>query len=394
MSATPPHESAAPAAPDTPGMAAAVSARPMMRSAAMRYGVAVGLVAIAVAITWGLRLWIAPASAPAFYAAVAVSAWFGGLGPSLVTTALSAIVLNLAFFDVLEGPPLLHPDDLPRLALFLLTALLVSALSASQRRAAVALWASEQRYRAMVETWHEGIWMLDGAGRTRYANDRMARLLGVDLATLNRASIFDFLNPREAEPARQRLDDALAGKTALFDCVFHRPDGGEVIVEAGLGPFRDDAGRITGASGMFVDITERRHAEAALERANERFELAAEAVQELIYEYDVATGLVYRNLGLLHITGYRPEDAPPTVEWWLSRVHPDDRAFAGIPLGTPPGANDHFSREFRVRHRDGRYRMVWDVGRIVRDATGAPVRIVGATMDITEREAAERTLQV
>lgn len=63
--------------------------------------------------------------------------------------------------------------------------------------------------------------------------------------------------------------------------------------------------------------------------ANERFALAADAVQALIYEWDLASGEVERSAGLLGLLGYRPHEVPTTKAWWQEQIHPDDRERIG-----------------------------------------------------------------
>ena len=103
-------------------------------------------------------------------------------------------------------------------------------------------------------------------------------------------SVADFVFPEDIPEMQGAVGRNLAGQADEFDFRFRRADGSEVLVLAGTSPVRDGAGRVVGALGLFTDVTARRRAEAALAQANERFRLAAGAVQALIYEWDVATG--------------------------------------------------------------------------------------------------------
>jgi PAS domain S-box-containing protein len=134
---------------------------------------------------------------------------------------------------------------------------------------------------------------------------------------------------------------------------------------------------------------------AELRQANDRFELAAAAVKGMIYDWDVERNYVERTQGLIEITGYSPEEAEPTAEWWNEQVHPDDRLQLQ-KLATTLSDSDHVSRftiEYRVCHRDGHYRSVWDRGLIDRNAQGQAIRIVGFSLDITERKQVEASVQ-
>src|SRR5205807_217818 len=78
--------------------------------------------------------------------------------------------------------------------------------------------------------------------------------------------------------------------------------------------------------------------------------------------------------------------------WWLAHLHPEDQArvLAEVPaLFT----QDRLTLEYRFRHADGTYRWVRDEARLVRDASGAPVEVFGAWVDVTEHQRAQEALR-
>ncbi|HEY2253928.1 MAG TPA: response regulator [Planctomycetaceae bacterium] len=85
-----------------------------------------------------------------------------------------------------------------------------------------------------------------------------------------------------------------------------------------------------------------------------------------------------------HLTGYADTEflAP---EWWLEHVHPEDldRALDVMAALTTQGRS---SVEYRFRCRDGSYRWLFDQKRLIRNAMGVPVEIVGSWLDITDRK--------
>jgi PAS domain S-box-containing protein len=228
-----------------------------------RYGAAVALVAVATALAIVLRPWLAATPHAPFYAAIALAAWYGGLGPSLLAIALSLIAIS-----IWVSPPIgmlsLDPESLSRLGAFLVVSGLIAAVSAGRDRADAALRASERRFRTILETANEGVWLIDRQGRTQYANDRMAALLGAAQEDVAAARVTDFVFAEDAAAARERIGANLAGRAEEFDFRFRRADGAEVLVRAGTSPVRDRAGRVVGALGLFTDVTARRRADNAL----------------------------------------------------------------------------------------------------------------------------------
>ncbi len=133
--------------------------------------------------------------------------------------------------------------------------------------------------------------------------------------------------------------------------------------------------------------------ELELRQANERFQLAASAVDCIIFDWSIETQTVDRTQGLLDVLGYRPEEAEPTLNWWTERIHPDDRQRVYKEVSDAVANRSDFATEYRVRHKNNQYLYVWDKGLIVRNGMGKAVRVVGSTLNITDRKQAEIALR-
>jgi signal transduction histidine kinase len=115
-----------------------IAMMPERPSPFLRYGVA--LLSVASALTLTRLLWplLDPPVFSLFFAAVMISAWYGGLGPGLLATALAVLVIDLTLFSSLATPAS-HLHSLLRLTIFVLVALLISSLTAARKRAEAAL---------------------------------------------------------------------------------------------------------------------------------------------------------------------------------------------------------------------------------------------------------------
>jgi PAS domain S-box-containing protein len=153
---------------------------------------------------------------------------------------------------------------------------------------------------------------------------------------------------------------------------------------------------ITGAVVFFRDITERWQTEEAMQRANERFQIAERAANGFVYEWNSHDGIIFRSAGFERILGFRPEEIPPTWAAWAQLVYPGDwqvvtDAEEQAYLDALPG--ETLENEYRVRHRDGHYLTVTEHSVIERDQAGHVVRLIGQIQDITERKRAEEELR-
>jgi PAS domain S-box-containing protein len=148
-----------------------------------------------------------------------------------------------------------------------------------------------------------------------------------------------------------------------------------------------------GLRWLMRDITEHKRIELELRQANERLHLAANALDGIIYDWNVENGTVERTQGLVEALGYCPEEAKPTLEWWTQFIHPDDRQHVRQEISNALANSSDFATEYRIRDKNHQYLHVWDRGQMIRNARGRAVRVVGSTLNISERKQAEEQAQ-
>ncbi len=133
------------------------------------------------------------------------------------------------------------------------------------KRAAEALRASEERYRRMVETAYEGIWVIDARNMTTFVNPRMAEMLGRTVDEMMGRSVFDFLDADSRASFDTSQPGRLQGFSQQHEVRYTRKDGGDCWTLLSVSPNFDEAGRYAGSLAMVTDITERRRIQKALE---------------------------------------------------------------------------------------------------------------------------------
>lgn len=176
----------------------------------------------------------------------------------------------------------------------------------------------------------------------------------------------------------------------LIEITGLRKDGTEFPIE--LSVITIDQKRSTFFCAFIKDISERKKAEKEIKRWNERFNLASQATNDVLWDWDLITGKVFRAAeGLRKVYGYNNNALIEDIDNWVERIHPDDKKKVEdtIKQILEPHDKNTFSAEYRFLQQNGEYSYVLDRGYIVRDKTGKAVRMIGAAQDITERKKAE-----
>jgi PAS domain S-box-containing protein len=143
--------------------------------------------------------------------------------------------------------------------------------------------------------------------------------------------------------------------------------------------------------GSNTDMTERKRAEDVLRASEERFRIAAETANDVVYEWDLKQSVQW--VGKIdEMLGYEPGEFARTLDGWAASVHPEDveRTMAQVQAHLAEGAP--YAAEYRVRRKDGVYRWWSARGAVARTPDGKPVRWIGSITDITERKQAESLL--
>jgi PAS domain S-box-containing protein len=130
-------------------------------------------------------------------------------------------------------------------------------------------------------------------------------------------------------------------------------------------------------------------------RLKVQMQLALDATDQAVWEYDNVNAINYWSPELYTLLGYSPEDAPRSFDHWLAAVHEEDRAqFLAAVDDMMTDRRSLYETEYRFRDGQGNWRWLYVRGRIVeRDAEGRALRTLGTTMDISERKSQQRQLE-
>jgi len=252
---------------------------------------------------------------------------------------------------------------------------------------------SEERYRTIVETAQEGVWILDPDARTVFVNQSMADMLGYAVDDVLGQQVFTFISVEEWPLAEASLARGRAGQAERLDFRFKRKDGSDLWGIVSCSPTFDPAGNYTGALAMVADITERRRNVQRLQ-VGERQLQEAEAIAHLgHWVWEIEEDRLIWSDEHYRILGLEPQSIHVSLEDGIAFVHPDDRAAIRAEFERSLRERRSYEMELRIVRPDGTVAIVESRGTPQIDESGKVARMMGTAQDITERRQSEEAFR-
>lgn len=216
------------------------------------------------------------------------------------------------------------------------------------------------------------------------------------------------LHPQDAPLVFDKMWALIERGGGTVEYRFHHRDGHYIWVQDSFKVMYGDAHQPLELVGAWADISERKMAQEMLQRAYEELEERVErrteelrtGQQRLKYVLAVSPAITYATKAsddfactfvsesAHQIMGYSAEEALAEPNFWINHLHPLDvpRVMAEFGRLISQGRGN---LEYRFRHSEGHYRWFQDAFRVLYDADGQPVELVGSWADITHRKLAE-----
>ncbi|MBF0135049.1 MAG: PAS domain S-box protein [Magnetococcus sp. DMHC-1] len=246
-----------------------------------------------------------------------------------------------------------------------------------------------------VEQSSSVVMITDIRGHLEYVNPKFCQVTGYSSDEVMGRNP-RFLASREKSPADYAAlwQTILNGETWRGEFRNRKKDGTFFWESASISPILDGDGQITHFLAIKEDVTEQRKVERSLLENEARLNSTLEAIDEGVWDWNVQTGIVHFSPRWARMFGYEPDEIHPNLATWHNLIHPED-----LPQFTK-AVNDHFQgyvgsfvSEHRMRHREGHWLWILDRGKVIeRDGRGAPLRMVGADLDMTPRKVMEERL--
>jgi PAS domain S-box-containing protein len=241
------------------------------------------------------------------------------------------------------------------------------------------------RLLALTEHARDIITVAAADGKLQYVSGGAKDSLGYSTEERRSSNLFEDVHPDDYEVLRGKYRQLVDGKIKAYsgEVRVRHKDGTYRWLESSFSSALDNP-LIAGVVINSRDITERKLVESRLAQREELFRLAADAVDGVIYEWDVTRGFVHRSRGVLEVLGLESEDLEPTISAWYARIHPQDFEVAkkAVNLGLLTGRG--WTTTYRIRDSWGRYRSILERGLIQRNVGGDPVRAICCCVDVSE----------
>ncbi len=263
---------------------------------------------------------------------------------------------------------------------------------AERKNAENKLKESEEKYRTLFEQNMAGVYQSNLKGRILNCNHAFARMLKYDssqeLIQLNAEELY--FSPKD----RNDFTENVISQKNLnnYEGVLKCRDGSPLYFIENISLRKNDKTGEAFFDGIMIDITEKKQAELQIKESIERYNLVSKATNDMVWDWDLVTGKVYRNKeGWKKIfrTGEKTFDSSMITDW-DDRIHPEDvDKVKMVEKEILDSTRDFFEVECRVMRDDGTYAYIHDRGNILRNEKGEATRLIGATQDITQRKEAE-----
>jgi len=290
---------------------------------------------------------------------------------------------------------------------------------------------SEERYRQLVETMNEGLAMADHDYLFTFVNERFAEMLGYSREEMLGCHLLEFVHGDYQDFMKEQMAKRRGGETKSYEIDWLAQDGRRVYTLISPRVFFDSQGQFTGSLGVLTDITDRKRAEEALQKAHAELELRVrERTAELLstneqlkreiedrkrveeelrqsetrYRHLINSipSIVYRGYQdwsvdfmdekVELLTGFSMEEFNSRKKKWSDLVVESDFEIAKRAFVQALKTNKFYVREYRIETKFGEILWIQDRGQIVCNEEGNVDYVSGVFFDVTQRKQLEKAI--
>ncbi|RKD89090.1 PAS domain-containing sensor histidine kinase [Halopiger aswanensis] len=246
-------------------------------------------------------------------------------------------------------------------------------------------------YETIISSTPDLVYAFDLDYRFIFANDALLEMWGQTYEeSIGNTLRENGYEPWHAEMHEREIDQVVATKEPIRgEVAFEHAERGRRIYDYIFAPVFDAEGDVEAIAGTTRDITERKEAEEALQKSEERFRALVNASSDVVYRMSPDWSEMHQLEGKDFIA----DTHESTSDWLDKYIHPDDQERVKKAIDDAIRTKSTFELEHRVEQVDGS--LGWTFSRAVPmlDDDGTIVEWIGMASDITDRKEYERKLE-
>lgn len=258
---------------------------------------------------------------------------------------------------------------------------------------------AEEEYRriSLVASANEnGVVFTDTSAKISWANEGFKKMTGYSFEEIIGKTPFDLCKGPMSDRTimKQMVSDFDNGRSFNLELIHYRKDGtwfwgrtrGQAVTNA--------EGKVVLYFAIIEDISKEKASQKKLKEYEERLKIALSNVGDNYWEHNLTTGKTYFSNANSTVLGYSIEQIKDHDEFWVNRVHPDDRQILkNNDKMYASGLIDHHASEYRIYDKNNSLHWLLSRGVVTeRNEAGLPIKIIGTHIDITKQKELELEL--
>lgn len=313
---------------------------------------------------------------------------------------------DIKLYLVAKKAPLVYPEILFSSILGLIVAALFGVLTTKLlkkpeelryllKKQEEKLLKNEMKFKTIIDQAPIGFAIINTrSGNVMEANKKYCDMFGFNFEEIKQMDVTSLTHPNDLAKILEYIKSLDEGKITEYSmekrCI--TKTGDVIWVNLSVSQLFESNEKPTSHIAFVIDITERKEAEALIEKSQARFKSLIDTIDGIVWEYDLETkSSTFISKKIENLLGYLVEEYSESPEFWEDHIHPEDREFA-LALSAKENKNHvNHDYEYRMLKKNGEIIWVRDIINYVFE-NGKPVISRGIMIDITIMKEAEKNL--